>query len=404
MKKILAFGHTLDTMFFSRKASKYIHILLPDTAINYLKLFKNFKITTFKYAKISIDELSESELFKINSIKEAVKKSGCKSYLISHRSTKINFSAIKKINLTPVGNDYRWAEKLEDKLYFDKLLSSLKLPKPKTVNKELSKIRSTDLPIVIQEPKSFGSFGTKIIHSSLDLNINSLSKKKFLIREFIDGSVFGITVIIHKKGVIFSSLRQQCYYNDSSALPTFAGIQWIPHNQLAKSTIKKIEEMFNRLSTNLYEKNFYGIHNFDFILRPNNDLAILEANPRPSSATPHLLINNNLIHGLDLGLFLTGHKTKLLNKPYLPKYNFDGALFDLMALKNIKLKAPVIRELTEDLSKANYWLFSTNLKIESMSKGDFLGMILSNKRLFTKNGFLNSEAKKLYQKYTGIHL
>ena len=403
--KILCFGHTIDPAFVTSKYAKNLVVLLPKHSKHLSKFFKFSDIKYFDCKpSVVIEDYSDAELLKKPEVIKIVKNLNCTDFLVSHRSSTELFKQCLKLNLNPIGNNPYWGEKLENKLFFDSLLGKLKIKKPSSIKYTLSKIKNDLMPIVVQDVTSFGSFGTAIIKSEIQLsevkNKFKSSQKNLLIRKFINGHVYGITMVIHNKGIILSSIRQQCYFekSDLNSDLTFAGIQWICRKYFKSKTIKTIEKSCSKIGKYLNKNKFRGIIHFDFMVDNNHEVFFLECNPRPSSATPQLLNNPSLIHNIDFSPILLHSFDKLPNKSTIPNSEYRGSLLDLMIskinCKNLKLNSAAN---TKDIK-----YFYSIKRLSSSRKPSFLGSIISDKTLFTSGGKLNEFGKKLYSKYTGI--
>ena len=399
MKKIGCFAHTIDPLFFNHSHIASLVIFIPKGNKKLLSYFKGFQTILFSYSlNGNIEEQSDTDLVKTSGFKKAAQDADITHFIVSHRSSKSLFLNLKKLNITPLGNDYTWASKLEDKIYFDSLLSKLKVKKPRTLSLSEVKVLATKKPskkIVIQDSESFGSFGTKIVSSSESITL--LAKKytcqKTLIREFHEGHVFGITMLVGKHTYALSSLRQQCYFETNL---TFAGVQWIASKNLALKLRTTIEKTFKQLGRYCIDKKYHGVLNFDFIVDAKQNVFVIECNPRLSSATPHLLSYPELIHGIDVGTFIISHKALLPQRGTIPASTFQGALFDLMALSS---KLPEL----SGVSQKNTFFIHKVAK-PKYKDGEFLGMVLSKTALFSPQGNLLSKTKKLYKEITGISL
>ena len=411
MNQIGCFGHTLDPLFFSAAARKQLLVFIPKQHKQLQILFKGFAIELFDYANTAgaIEEQGDADLFKKSALKVAIKRTGIKQFLISHRSTAELTLAAKKINLQLIGNKSSWAERFENKIFFDLLLTELKVKKPLTISAKNLKNYPQNQLVVLQVPDSFGSFGTKILSAESAQKITTQKKeRKFLIREFVAGRIFGISVFIDQKNAVFSSVREQCYYRQNGSTPVFAGIQWIPTSDLSKKAIRNIETAFRKITKATQAKGITGILNFDFILDSTDAVFVLECNPRPSSATPQLLQHPELVHNLDISNFLLGNKSLPSNRQSIPLTSYQGSLFDLMSLKKVTIKKktglPISNTEAALFIYAPGFQATTVLPAFSIKAGQFLGMILSNRRLFTHDAHPNQFALDLYSRVTGISL
>jgi hypothetical protein len=405
MTRIACLGHTIDPLFLSKKVRSSLIVFIPKSDKRYKKYYKDFKTIEFDFkCKDAIEETSDFDVMSSGGFKKALQLTEITHFLVSHRSTKELFSLLIKLKITPLGNHYGWATRFENKDYFDRLLKTFSLPKPKTLSNAM--LSTHKAKVVLQEVNSFGSFGTKIVTAKEALTINHKIKNKrsLLTREFVDGSVYGITLLIKGKSFALSALRQQCYFDESLL---FAGVQWITSKSIPKKVRNSIQKSFKIIAQHCIKNNIEGILNFDFIISKNQKLSILECNPRPSSATPHLLSHKELIHGIDLSEFMTMQNFKFKTNEKVPNHHFQGALLDIMVPRNlsgIETKRSLKKLLVSQNKIKQKKLFVHLVLKPSFKEGDFLGLILSEKRLFSSSGTLLESTKLLYETITGISL
>ena len=405
MKLIGCFGHTLDPLSLSPAVRSSLVVFLPKADKRLQQYYKGFRTAFFDGTKSQIiEEMADLDIVRLKSFQRAAAKSGITHLLVSHRSSKELFQKLRSLNITPLGNDYRWATQFENKRFFDRLLTKFAIPKPRTLS-----IKDLQQPlerVVVQEIDSFGSFGTKIVssHTAMKLLQKSSHRKNLMTRAFITGDVYGITMLVKGSSFALSALRQQCYYRTGLV---FAGVQWVPTQQFSPKLIGRIEAIFKKIAHFCIKQGIEGVLNFDFIIDTNHKPYILECNPRPSSATPHLLQHPALIHHIDLSGFMTGQLASIPHHPTLPRHRFRGALLDLMVPHAIT--AQEARTASHALRAARQQQYPTTLFTHLVSKPtfkrhDFLGMILSEKTLFSRTGTLLPQTSLLYETITGITL
>jgi predicted ATP-grasp superfamily ATP-dependent carboligase len=405
MKLIGCFGHTLDPLSLSPAVRSSLVVFLPKGDKRLQQYYKDFRTATFEGTKSKvIEEMADLDIVRLKSFQRAAAQSGITHLLVSHRSSKELFAKVRSLNIVPLGNDYRWAMQFENKRFFDTILTKLALPKPRTLC--MKDLQQPCDRVVVQEIDSFGSFGTKIVpsHVALKLLQKRTDRSSLMTRAFIPGDVYGITMLIKGTSFALSALRQQCYY---SAGLVFAGVQWVPTQQFSAQLIGRIETIFKKIARFCMKQGIEGILNFDFIVDTNQQPYILECNPRPSSATPHLLKHPALIHHIDLSAFMTGQLTSMPHHPRLPRHQFRGALLDLMVPhtmtpRQVRTASHALRVARQQQYPAT--LFTHLVSKPTFKRHDFLGMILSEKTLFSRTGTLLPQTSLLYETITGITL
>ncbi len=326
-----------------------------------------------------------------------------------------------------IGPDCIQQKKFEDKIWFDRFLARERLPKPDSqIYRPLhDKLRLAG-KFVLQEAASAGSEGTFFIDKPADvaglLKAKIISaKKKYLARKFVRGLPGGITILVTPDTVALSAIRRQCFSKISAAgRPVFSGIQWLPFRRIKKAE-KNINAVFGQLGRIMREQKFFGYANVDFIIEPSGAVKIIECNPRFSSSTAQLAKMPALISGLRAGNKLIadfiGRRPDGKNFKFypLPKTDFTGCVLDVDALagaQTAKTAPPIglyrkiagqVKYLTPDirqLNKSNEFIWLTFVSEgEKLSPESTVGLLISNFRLFSETGGVNSAGKKLLKQF-----
>jgi hypothetical protein len=274
---------------------------------------------------------------------------------------------------------------------------------------------------VIQIANSWGSEGTFFIQNLSEIKYliskGVLDKdEKYLVREFVEGLVYGITLFISYDKVIISPLRTQHYFDqESNGKKLYAGIQWINSQTLSEKLIEKVNDIFSKIGKIIHSKGYLGYANFDFIY-DGKEVFIIECNPRNSLANSHIFADNSIMHGFDtLAIFIdeiiNAKKVTTLKNPEIYKlekadstegsailipngkktvidsngiYNINGSNYDLIDLD--------IRNFSNDKNILLYtdW-FYTQPEID-----EDVAQITLNIPIFTSNG-LNDMGRRLFK-------
>lgn len=421
--RIAAVAHRIDPLFITHIPKGITLYLLiapgaPDT--QWLRqLSKRHKIKFFNLrSNQPLQEISDDDLIKNSDITDVLLNLKINAFMTSHRGSPFLARWAAKTGVGLVSTDIKDQLNFENKVWFDSFLAKRSFPKPRSSVQTGVGIRKK-LPIVIQEPNSFGSFGTFIAQTEKDWvqlkGSGALSpKKKYLVREFIKGTTYGISVFIDINHVTLSACRIQCFYPHNGSKPLFAGVQWIPSETLGIKAIERINDVFIQLGCIMHASGFFGFANFDFILGVDGEVSILECNPRLSSATPHLFSRLDLTSGIDTGaLFLqkfTSTPRKQIAVSGLPKTRFQGALLDVVcqetkavvqrsrplgtyhySSKGITFDSPALA----DFKAKKRTLFLSNMKpiSERAQFEETLATVLSNFPLFDEKGHLSKDGK-----------
>lgn len=416
MNKIAVFINSIDPVFLEKKHKKNLFVIVQKDTNCKIFAKNNFN----KDQLIILNKADIKSAIKIEAFATILKKNNIKYLFIPHRTSEEIDKWCKKNNIKPLVTELRQQKRLENKLYFDKLLKKNKIPSPKTL--KLNK--KTSRQCVLQEASSFGMFGTKFCQNRRELTdaikTYKFQKRNLILREYLDGMSIGVSIFMDKdKNYFFSGMRRQCFEYKNGFPHVFLGIQWIPHGSFPAKTIKEINKVLEKLTKTLIKEKFIGVANIDFILR-NNKPHVIECNPRMSSATQHLFSVPNLCGSKNVWSFIinafNGEKNPEIQNGELPRHSFRGCLLDIDAkgkvniknipkvgvytYKNKKIKF-VSRSIRDMRGKNdNFLLFNELSGKKSSCRTTTLCTIISNKPLFDiSTGKLNKDGKYIYNHF-----
>lgn len=375
-------------------------------------LITNKSFSSLTYEEIIVDEnfTLKCREFNINLI--------VAPYKISKKMNQ--WSMDQNIGFVSVSHTHQ--EKLEDKIWFDNFLKKYTIKKPQTISNSSIKTINVKKKIVIQEPHSEGSEGTFIINNQKDLNSLLETKKislykKYLVREFIPGPVYGISIFISKGLISLSSLRQQIFDHYPERTDEFIGIQWLSLKDLRNSESKEIHQVFINLSKKLLIDGFEGLLSFDFILY-RGKCYVLECNPRFTSATVQILAHQELINHIDvinkdiLNHMDSSQKTNPITKiAQIPNAVYSGSTLFIKAFKKsairktfnnglyslIDEKITFISPNISEFRKGEHtFIFYSEMDVgEKCEDGEIIADIYFNFKLYKTSGKLNVHGKRL---------
>ncbi|MEI8229557.1 MAG: hypothetical protein WCG83_00280 [Candidatus Peregrinibacteria bacterium] len=244
----------------------------------------------------------------------------------------------KTNHFTLLCNAFRDQERLENKLSFDALARKHALPVPDGCTvKTIEEARNSGLfPGVLQKPESFGAMGTYFVGNpkALDALENVFDGTPLLLRKFEKGLPIGITVLVGPNRSLFSALRVQLNWIDSSEGNVHYGVQWLPRSLLPSGAVVALEQMLHRTVTALRSEGFQGLLSFDCLMTASQTL-LIECNPRHSGATLQLSAHPELLHGLDYAeqcIRVFSHDDPAIDAPTIPETIFEGTSIDLDSL------------------------------------------------------------------------
>ena len=324
-------------------------------------------------------------------------------------------------NVTIIGSSVSLMKKLENKIWFDRFLRRHRLPVPDSQYWQPATEKLTlPLPLVVQKPVSEGGEGTYFIRTAKDvrklLKDKTIGKQRLLVRRWVTGTSFGLSILITHDGITLSALRQQCFGRNGDRAQMFNGIQWLPTPAI-KPFVPAIDEMGRKLGEALREENFFGLANIDAIVSQRGKISIIECNPRLSMATPQIIAFPELMGGFSLvDQLVIGclpRSTKVRNKfSGIPLSSFSGSVLLLRERNGKKcvVKTPPaiglygyspkkISFLSADVANflrrpKQFIYFSLAEENEAFPAHDDLGWLVSNFPLF-ENGTINADGKNL---------
>ena len=241
--------------------------------------------------------------------------------------------------------DFQHQRRLENKIWFDRFLRRVGIRCPAGGTMIVGR-KPPPIPrgrLVLQVHDSLGGEGTYFVDGADQLaavaqEASLRPGQRCLVRQFIEGVTYGITIFVTPGAIALSAIRSQCYYprGENESRQRFAGVQWIPSDQISQRLRKEIDRVLLRLGDELYRLRYFGVANVDFLVDGHEKVWIIECNPRMSAATPQLLADPQLCGGINCGeLFLQGfcgprRCTANPRRLGLPETTFAGATLDLL--------------------------------------------------------------------------
>lgn len=238
------------------------------------------------------------------------------------------------------------ARQLEDKIFFHRILQGLELPQPPGgVVERFAAVGDLPLGSVVQLPESLGGEGTFLIRTEDQrrawfARTGVPAEGPFLVRKFLPGRAYGVTLTLTADAATASALRAQILLPDPTAVdrPWFAGIQWEPTRRFRPHAIAALDRALETLGRTLHGWGYRGPANFDFLLGPGGEISFLECNPRMSASTPQWLLHAETGGGPDAALELlrTLAEPPPATAPAAPRYvpippsEFAGATLETL--------------------------------------------------------------------------
>jgi hypothetical protein len=405
MKIFTATGGT--ELLFSRNREKYFYVLNSKSPAHnfYINNIPKRNIISIDYQKHRAGAFYDREIVSFRNLSRMLKEKNINAFWPFDKPSLHlqRWAAAKEIKLLAPKWDLQ--KKLENKVFFEKLLRKNRISSPHGWILEnpddIKKI--SEYPAVLQIPYSQGSRGTFIVKNANEIKKVIRDKElKFplLCRKFIHGIPMGVTLLIGKHDMIFSSARMQLV---TKGLKGYIGIKWVRSDFFAKPLLEELNKIMLSLGKNLQKIGFTGAANIDFIAN-DKDIFILECNPRLSLSSIQLTDVKGLFHGLDfIEEFIKTVCGERLSadKPEIPDTDFEGCTLDLdffgKQLHELKAKNPLkagiyslknkkIIYQTDRIdkfhNKNNIFIYSALAKNQLMTKKTDFGFLMMNQSIF----------------------
>jgi len=296
---------------------------------------------------------------------------------------------------------------LENKMQFDALMREWNISTPPRIDMHTLSVKSNEV-VVVQKQTGCGGAGTKIVNTK-EL-FRQPTNGAMLIRKYIDGVPYGVSIIIDAdKNYFCSALRRQCFIIQKNGSPQLLGLQWIPTSSFSQKSLTAIESMLSRLIAVLCRQSFVGIANIDFMLSKDKTY-VLECNPRFSGATPQVFSVKKITSRPHPWRFLLNAYQRKKNIPIhnctVPQSTYCGSLTYIDVEKKMKvcgdipvgiftIQKNVLHPSRQKSSRSFFLLHDLPLNTSTVGKGDTLCYILNDNPLFTNTGQLSSDATAL---------
>lgn len=393
---------TLEFLF-SEKRDEYYYISskLSSGGIFFIENFPKENMILSEMAKVK-DIDNDITMVKHRELTKKLNEKKIEGYFPYGRSSYGLEKWGRDNNIKILASPWSLQKKIENKIFFDKLLKKRGVSSPKSwiieSEKEIELIDK--FPVILQGPSSWACEETFLIKSKSEIK-RMISGKNLkypiLCREYIKGIPMGITVILDGENMIFSSIRAQAVgFNEEGTLKYY-GLQWVKTKDINKKAIKKIEEEVTRISMGLMEIGLKGIASIDFMLK-DDDVFILECNPRMSMASPQISQNTELLHNYEIVEEFTKAVCDSLinNAQHIPKTDYEGCVlrgrnyFNEIKKENpgplnkggiYKLEKD---HLEEEKCKTKRFKDKNNFFIHTYASGEIEGMLF-NRPLFEIN-------------------
>lgn len=385
------------------------------------------------YVNDYFDNKEKEGILYNSNLGDVIIKNDIDHFVLGLVSTKYIRDWALKNKITLISTDYDFQSRFENKIFFDNFLARNQLPKPKSSLFNCS--NKSHLPfegkVVIQKPFSHGTEKTFFVQSDQEIkNLVSRGdlelKENYLVREYIEGKTFSLTVFIAPGLIALSSAEIQCFSEPKFSLKNkFIGVQWMG-NKLNRRLVESINSTFLKIGQLLYQKRYFGFANFDFIVSPKEKIYLIDCNPRLATSTTHLIKYPSLISDLPVGkIFMEYFFNKKLYSSKIkyftyPSSSFEGSfLYICVFPEKFGKEIKIINNYQNGLynlsdnqfsfvspdpaeigcSQKQLVFFSTAKAGEVYKETSVVASVISNYPLYTEQGEINKDGQKVLETF-----
>ncbi|MGL4948775.1 MAG: carbamoyl-phosphate synthase large subunit, partial [Anaeroplasmataceae bacterium] len=208
--------------------------------------------------------------------------------------TAINLtSKLTELNVKIIGTDNLAIENAENRNVFEKLLKNLNIPQPEgmtVMNKEdgLKVANKLKYPLLVRPSYVLGGRAMQIVYSDdqllsyLDNAFKVSNDKPVLIDKYIIGREVEVDAVCDLKEVFIPGIMQHI---EGTGVHSGDSISVYPSLDLSKKVKDTIVEYTTKLGINI---GIIGLFNIQFIVDENDNVSVIEVNPRSSRSVPFI--------------------------------------------------------------------------------------------------------------------
>ena len=261
-----------------------------------------------------------------------------------------------------IGTALESIDKAEDRDKFEKMLKELSIKQPKgdtafTIDEAVKIAEEIGYPVLLRPSYVLGGRAMEIVHNEKDLRrymqsaIKEISHDSpILIDRYLIGKEVEIDAVCDGENVFIPGIMEHI---ERAGVHSGDSISVYPTQTLSKEVTDKIVDYGIRIGKGF---NFVGLYNIQFIVGADNEVFVLEVNPRSSRTIPFL--------SKATGVKMADIATKAAVGISLKEQGIDSEILDSGDM--VYVKAPVF-------SFAKLTSVDTTLGPEMKSTGEVLG-------------------------------
>lgn len=381
--------------------------------------------------------LSSVDIFEHSNLLELLHEKHIQHILITIAKSKERDAWAREHGITLIYTDLEKQYRYENKLWFDPFLEKHKLPKPRSMVYRFDR-DGHQIPfsgkVVIQRGESLGNDGTFILDdiTHIDRLIEKEILKKdeeYLLREFIYGSTFGIELFISSEVLALSQARIQCFYQheEDEDIKWFSGTQFVPSSTLSPALKQRLTETLTTLAKLLAEDGYLGYAGIDVMVDKDDNIFILECNPRFTTSSPLLMQYPETLSGIKTSeIFIhefleAPSQQKGQTVVGYPESEFEGSVLRLILrphstteMVTIEKEHPIglysynngeITFITSDIRQFHqhpgaFTYYCDLKKGETYKKNTYIADLFANFPLYHANGKINDDGRKIIEYFS----
>ncbi|BED91983.1 MAG: carbamoyl-phosphate synthase large subunit [Candidatus Improbicoccus pseudotrichonymphae] len=208
--------------------------------------------------------------------------------------TPINLAELlQNFGVKVIGTQVESIKIAEDRNEFEEFLNRLSIPRPKgkiiySKDQGYAAAEEIGYPVLIRPSFVLGGRAMKIVHSKLELSIylkeaETISKgKPILIDKYISGKEFEVDAVSDGEEVFVPTVME---HFEKTGIHSGDSIISYSSFSISKSTEEKIIKYTKELGLNL---KIIGMFNIQYIVDENENVYVIEVNPRSSRTVPFI--------------------------------------------------------------------------------------------------------------------
>ncbi|CUX30900.1 carbamoyl-phosphate synthase large subunit [Clostridium sp. C105KSO13] len=201
--------------------------------------------------------------------------------------------SLMKMGVPILGTSAENVDKAEDRELFDKILGECEIPRPTggtvfTADEAKEVANRLGYPVLVRPSYVLGGQGMQIAISALDIDefigiINRIAQDHpILVDKYLEGKEIEVDAVCDGEDILIPGIME---HMERAGIHSGDSISVYPAQSLTKKAKEKIAEYTRRLAKSLH---VIGLINIQFIVCGEDDVYVIEVNPRSSRTVPYI--------------------------------------------------------------------------------------------------------------------